>query len=272
MQRAQKAFTLIELLVVIAIIAILAAILFPVFAQAKLAAKKTADLSNMKQLSLGIIMYSNESDDVYPNASFWSGKSGTYPTQYMWSSSLCVLPYTKNTDILKSPVDTINMVHNAAYYGIDAARVPKALSYMSNSIAPAYPMFGVSNPQGLMPESYNLTPQMGYLGSPVTTTGTQAPEPSKIVMLAGGNKEFVDKVKGCLDWLNNEYDYCYAGTGITEQWNVDFLTLAATTDPWYGTWRKFSGGANFTFGDGSAKLLRPGDLRDPKRWIINPAN
>ncbi|HLK15353.1 MAG TPA: prepilin-type N-terminal cleavage/methylation domain-containing protein [Fimbriimonadaceae bacterium] len=60
----QRAFTLIELLVVIAIIAILAAILFPVFAQAKLQAKKTADLSNLKQLGLASIMYCNDNDDL----------------------------------------------------------------------------------------------------------------------------------------------------------------------------------------------------------------
>jgi prepilin-type N-terminal cleavage/methylation domain-containing protein len=60
------AFTLIELLVVIAIIAILAAILFPVFAQAKLAAKNASDLSNNKQLSLGLLMYTNDYDDTTP--------------------------------------------------------------------------------------------------------------------------------------------------------------------------------------------------------------
>lgn len=62
----KRAFTLIELLVVIAIIAILAAILFPVFAQAKAAAKATADLSNLKQLGLSVIMYSGDYDDVIP--------------------------------------------------------------------------------------------------------------------------------------------------------------------------------------------------------------
>ena len=64
--RRRSAFTLIELLVVIAIIAILAAILFPVFAQAKEAAKKTAALSNTKQCSTGMVIYTTDSDDTFP--------------------------------------------------------------------------------------------------------------------------------------------------------------------------------------------------------------
>jgi prepilin-type N-terminal cleavage/methylation domain-containing protein/prepilin-type processing-associated H-X9-DG protein len=59
----RKGFTLIELLVVIAIIAVLAAILFPVFSQAKEAAKKTACLSNTGQLDKGIVLYANDYDD-----------------------------------------------------------------------------------------------------------------------------------------------------------------------------------------------------------------
>ncbi|MDR3689061.1 MAG: prepilin-type N-terminal cleavage/methylation domain-containing protein [Fimbriimonas sp.] len=66
MRTTKQAFTLIELLVVIAIIAILAAILFPVFAQAKKSAKSTVSLSNVKQMNLGAVMYSNDSDDMYP--------------------------------------------------------------------------------------------------------------------------------------------------------------------------------------------------------------
>jgi prepilin-type N-terminal cleavage/methylation domain-containing protein/prepilin-type processing-associated H-X9-DG protein len=61
----RSGFTLIELLVVIAIIAILAAILFPVFAQAKEAAKKTSDLSNIKQLALASVMYGADNNDVF---------------------------------------------------------------------------------------------------------------------------------------------------------------------------------------------------------------
>jgi len=76
--RQSKAFTLIELLVVIAIIAILAAILFPVFAQAKEAAKKTSCLSNMKQMGLAFTMYAGDNDDGYPTWSdFFAVKTQT---------------------------------------------------------------------------------------------------------------------------------------------------------------------------------------------------
>ena len=67
--RTRRAFTLIELLVVIAIIAILAAILFPVFAQAKEAAKKTQTLNNFKQVATSMIMYAGDNDDLFPLAS-----------------------------------------------------------------------------------------------------------------------------------------------------------------------------------------------------------
>jgi prepilin-type N-terminal cleavage/methylation domain-containing protein len=62
----RKAFTLIELLVVIAIIAILAAILFPVFAQAKEAAKKSQTLNNTKQLAIAMLIYNTDNDDIFP--------------------------------------------------------------------------------------------------------------------------------------------------------------------------------------------------------------
>ena len=116
--KSQKAFTLIELLVVIAIIAILAAILFPVFAQAKAAAKNSQDLSNTKQMNLGVIQYTNDYDDLCPLTEFysngsWAGASVTTPTSYFgatekrndfWSNS--ILPYIKNTQVYNSPLAT----------------------------------------------------------------------------------------------------------------------------------------------------------------------
>jgi len=86
----KKAFTLIELLVVIAIIAILAAILFPVFAQAKAAAKKTSDMSNLKQIGLGIMMYNPDSDDMFPRG----GKQNAAGNWFTWREA--VSPYIKN--------------------------------------------------------------------------------------------------------------------------------------------------------------------------------
>jgi prepilin-type N-terminal cleavage/methylation domain-containing protein len=92
MRTHKRGFTLIELLVVIAIIAILAAILFPVFAQAKLAAKKTVALSNAKEIALGVIMYQNDYDDAVPCAYFGAppqcanpvGNWGGVPPSYLF--------------------------------------------------------------------------------------------------------------------------------------------------------------------------------------------
>ena len=93
----QRAFTLIELLVVIAIIAILAAILFPVFAQAKLAAKKASTISNIKQTSLGLIMYCGDVDDIFPMAEYGDGWTPTTP-HTAWTTS--TYSYVKSGDQL----------------------------------------------------------------------------------------------------------------------------------------------------------------------------
>jgi prepilin-type N-terminal cleavage/methylation domain-containing protein len=118
-----KAFTLIELLVVIAIIAILAAILFPVFAQAKLAAKGTASLSNMKQLALANLMYANDYDDQFV-ACFIDDTSPSPGWQLSWGMN--VLPYIKSYGIFLDPTDTTPV-------GTSYNSGPK-VSYIANGI------------------------------------------------------------------------------------------------------------------------------------------
>src|SRR5690348_10918424 len=89
--RNKSAFTLIELLVVIAIIAILAAILFPVFAQAREKARQTTCTSNLKQIGLGMMMYAQDYDETF--FSGWGSGGGPEPGLIIWR--VAILPYIK---------------------------------------------------------------------------------------------------------------------------------------------------------------------------------
>lgn len=116
----KRAFTLIELLVVIAIIAILAAILFPVFAQAKAAAKKTQSLSNVKQLGTAFHIYVTDWDDMTP--SMWGGVPGgtcnatdfSGCSQEWWFG---LFPYFKSIDLVYSPERNEGSASNYNAYG-----------------------------------------------------------------------------------------------------------------------------------------------------------
>lgn len=108
----KRAFTLIELLVVIAIIAILAAILFPVFTQAKASAKKTAALSNMKQIGTAAMIYTSDNDDLFPSV---------YDGPNCGGDPICTMyGYTKNMQIwtgYRQNGDKASMVNGTPTYG-----------------------------------------------------------------------------------------------------------------------------------------------------------
>ena len=127
MYRAKNAFTLIELLVVIAIIAILAAILFPVFAQARDKARQTACLSNQKQVGTALMMYVQDYDETLPSAPY--NLLITDPDALAgWSWSLWVpkiQPYVKNYNVFACP----NGPRSGYLRGPAGSQVPVHLAY-----------------------------------------------------------------------------------------------------------------------------------------------
>jgi prepilin-type N-terminal cleavage/methylation domain-containing protein/prepilin-type processing-associated H-X9-DG protein len=174
-----KAFTLIELLVVIAIIAILAAILFPVFAQAKLAAKKTASLSNMKQTALAGQIYGNDFDDFLPaGGDFWdpgvNAPLGWNDTPYnQWVANFSpgptefspnypgpdiqtnpfqeVYPYIKSMGMLDSPVATQDGGNGAGFVTSYTTNTGGGnTSYVANGGIEGLTLTGADNPAGLI--------------------------------------------------------------------------------------------------------------------------
>ncbi len=116
----KKGFTLIELLVVIAIIAILAAILFPVFAQAREKARSISCLSNLKQIGEGVMMYVQDYDETcmswgYPQAGLGGGGSGCNGTPTVWYHHL-LYSYVKNWDIFICPSTRWNNGAGCAFW------------------------------------------------------------------------------------------------------------------------------------------------------------
>ncbi len=120
----RSGFTLIELLVVIAIIAILAAILFPVFAQAREKARQTSCISNTKQYSTATLMYVQDYDETMPFASYLNGFC---VATFYWE----VAPYVKNDQVTLCPSDP-KALSLAASTGAPCTGTPPFTGYVVN--------------------------------------------------------------------------------------------------------------------------------------------
>ncbi len=207
----KRAFTLIELLVVIAIIAILAAILFPVFAQAKAAAKRTADLSNVKNIALGLTVYTTDSDDCVPPMmqGSWSWTPAQRYRLVLWKDS--ILPYIKNggkyakpdgtpytgTDnrdggIFASPIYSGNWAplpgnQGANQYGDTSTRFPRA--YALNDAAGRNEGLGGTGSSGIWPWvaywDWETPRNVGFGGSMTSLEG-----PASTIMISGTRQPY----------------------------------------------------------------------------------
>ena len=158
MPHLRRAFTLIELLVVIAIIAILAAILFPVFAQAREKARQASCASNLKQMGIAILQYNQDFDEAYAMAMWGSSASGT---RCSWPAM--IQPYVKSTAIFTCPSDTGNYGKTPGTIsdpaGCSASPTGYSVSYIYN-----YYLAGNNNPNGGV-----ITSSLPQLPAPATT-------------------------------------------------------------------------------------------------------
>jgi prepilin-type N-terminal cleavage/methylation domain-containing protein/prepilin-type processing-associated H-X9-DG protein len=226
--QARPGFTLIELLVVIAIIAILAAILFPVFAQAREKARQTACLSNQKQIGTAFMLYIQDYDEFFPPTDYDMPVLGrfTWPT--------LVEPYIKGG--IQKPVGSLEPKDQKksifACPSIDA-RFPDPAWVASRGQPGSRPLLSYGTNVNLMPRGRGLPPATPPPVVPLAAAGS----PASLVLL-GPNAGTIPDISGRDDRYNgaSEHDQGYM--------------LAR---------RRHNGGGTYTFADGHAKWFKAPD-------------
>jgi prepilin-type N-terminal cleavage/methylation domain-containing protein len=256
----KRAFTLIELLVVIAIIAILAAILFPVFAQAKLAAKKTQTLAQFKQVGLAANIYITDADDVFPlsmtynstsNGGVGNWRTGTYtPVPQGWatgwdtailineaSSSVfnSIQPYTKNLGVYEG-AGLIDFNPGYTQSPINGAPRPAKCNLTYNGMLHAWSATAVAQPSKLplMLENYKQNTIGGQISNPVLCCTNAGPS---CRFNAGGYPQ------------TGQVSCAYYGPGYGYVW---FLSTAAAN---FTVW-VYGRGMPFVASDTSARMIQ----------------
>jgi prepilin-type N-terminal cleavage/methylation domain-containing protein/prepilin-type processing-associated H-X9-DG protein len=130
-QARTAGFTLIELLVVIAIIAILAAILFPVFSRARENARRSSCASNLKQVGLGLLQYTQDYDEMMPSAGAVSSNDNAGYRDSKWMDK--IHPYVKNEQVFNCPSDNNVNTYGYKYNGTTTRNNRWFGSYLINA-------------------------------------------------------------------------------------------------------------------------------------------
>ncbi|MBX3095558.1 MAG: prepilin-type N-terminal cleavage/methylation domain-containing protein [Fimbriimonadaceae bacterium] len=268
----KKAFTLIELLVVIAIIAILAAILFPVFAQAKAAAKKTAGISNQKQIGAALQIYMGDYDDTFPrnddcelNSSLnpqnngqaagtdpspWCNGSNGYPyrmNHYSWQK--WVLPYSKNVQLFEHPGRSKVAANTFSCPGGTWAQCGQIMGGFAINLA----LTGALNTWGRTPTSAGYT-RNSWLGG----NQTALPDVSRAMMLFEFTNVDINFSPVVVDAINNPIpNQIVYPMAIREFWAANFKRTDAACNPLPedNAARTFGGVIITGYADSSAKAV-----------------
>ncbi len=250
-KHGSRAFTLIELLVVIAIIAILAAILFPVFAQAKTAAKKTSALSQVKQLGTGLQIYLGDNDDVMPYVG-QGGTSSMYRSDY-WVN---LFPYVKNSDLFFSSERTEG--------GCDLNQSWPPVAELERKVNPKFRCMGYG---------YNWGPQI-YAGGGML--GAVQPTPDGLgTVQAGISATSIDSSANTFVF-GDTYDTprytigMFPNSAGGKAWILDTFNVTAGTRQSQFRW---GGRFNMVYADSHAKGVQfRGGLTNGVGYVYAPAN
>ncbi|MCS6918991.1 MAG: DUF1559 domain-containing protein [Fimbriimonadales bacterium] len=237
--RSGRGFTLIELLVVIAIIAILAAILFPVFAQARESARQTTCASNMNQLGKAILMYATDNEQVLPANRVVLGPGGTpLPDASRRTWATLVDPYVKNKEVFFCP----NAEKPPADFRLDDWAMRGWLSVGYNTHIAGWYWIGGGLPSG---EQTIMLPSLATIR-----------EAARFVLLADtANGRSPQQNGNCFGFSadNNSYGGCEGAPqfrqviqGLARSGTAGFAPIMA----------RHRGGLNLTFADGHVKWFR----------------